>query len=117
MRDFTNTRSPSLRHRWLTFGAAALLMCAAATGGLAADADQRSAPEAATFGDEIAGRAAVRAESQMVAAANPHAAAAGLAVDEVRATLGLLDLDGWVRERPTGWLKAAANRREAARAD
>ena len=45
------------------------------------------------------------------------AAAAGLAVDEVRATLGLLDLDGWVRERPTGWLKAAANRREVARAD
>jgi len=80
MRDFTNTRSPSLRHRWLTFGAAALLMCAAATGGLAADADQRSAPEAATFGDESAGRAAVRAESQMVAAANPHAAAAGLAM-------------------------------------
>jgi DNA processing protein len=38
----------------------------------------------------------------------------GLAPDRVRAELGLLELDGFVHERPRGWLKYTAKQREAA---
>ena len=55
-------------------------MAATATAGLAEGTDRRSAPEAATPDGKVGERAAARARSHMVAAANPHAAEAGLAI-------------------------------------
>lgn len=39
----------------------------------------------------------------------------GLAPDRIRAELGLLELEGLVRERPAGWVKFTDKQREAAR--
>ena len=43
------------------------------------------------------------------------AAQSGLAEDRVRAELGLLELEGLVHERPTGWLKRSEKERARTR--